>query len=98
MRVGGAYLAGEQTARDGFPLHSARACGGLRSCQVPLGFQQPLLQLLPQLMETGFYAAELRVLVLDINTTQRLRGGAAAQSGKTTRDNRRRAKSSLCFK
>lgn len=90
--MGGAYLAGEQTALDGFPLHSGPICGGSGSCQVPLGFQQPLLEpneLLPELMEDGLFAAGLRVLVLDINTTQPLRGGAAVQSARPT-DNRQK--------
>lgn len=84
--MGGAYLAGEQAALDGVPLH------GVRSCQEPLGFQQPLLQPLQLLMET-----RVLVLVLDINTTQRLSGGAAVRSGETRRGGRRREKRFTCF-
>lgn len=96
--MGGAYLAGEQTAFDGFPLHGGRTCGGSGSCQVPLGFQQPLLEpneLLPELMEDGLFAAGLRFLVLDINTTQPLRGGAVVRSARPTRDHRQKV--SLLF-
>lgn len=79
--VGGAYLAGEQAALDGVPLHGVRSRGALRPRQEPPGLQQPLLQL----PETGLSAAGLRVAVLDRNTTQRRVGGAAVRSGKATR-------------
>lgn len=86
--MGGAYLAGEQTALYGVPLHGGWTRGGSASGQVALGFQQPLLELnelLPELMEDALFAAGPRVLVLDISTTEPLRGGAAVRSGRTTR-------------